>query len=221
MITSRFSDIVSGLDKYTFHILGCGAIGSSAALQLARTGAENFCLYDFDKVETENIGVSQYYDNDVNKYKVDALKSHILNINNHAIVNAYCEKFTEYKPEMQTNIIILGFDSMIHRLEAVEVICKADKDFKPSLLIDGRMGAEHYQQYIFNQPTLNEYRKTWYSDEEGSPEPCNAKATSYCSNMSGSFIVNAVRKLLTSQPYHKELSFHFPTMNLDKSKMIA
>ena len=56
----------------------------------------------------------------------------------------------------------------------------------------------------------------WYSDEEGSVEPCNMKATSYCSNMSGSFIANAVRKIVKSMPYEEFLSFHFPTMTIDK-----
>ena len=72
---------------------------------------------------------------------------------------------------------------------------------KVKLLIDGRMGAEHYQQYTLRKPTIREYKGTWYSDEKGSTEPCNAKATSYCSNMAGSFITNAIwtdiGKLLT------------------------
>ena len=69
------------------------------------------------------------------------------------------------------------------------------------------MGAEHYQQYILRKPTLKEYLKTWYPDTDSDPEPCTMKATSYCSNMSGSFIVNAVRKLITNQPYDKKFSF--------------
>ena len=157
MINTRSSDLVNNLDEFVFHILGCGAIGSSAALQIARMGATNFCLYDMDKVEEENIGVSQYTYNDLGKPKVDA----------------------------------------------------------------GRMGAEHYQQYIFDSPTVNKYKKTWYSDEQGSPEPCSAKATSYCSNLSGSFIANTVRKLVTNQPYNKEFSFNFPNMLLEKSVMLS
>ena len=83
------------------------------------------------------------------------------------------------------------------------------------------MGAEHYQQYIYDNITMAKYEKNWYSDEDSDQEPCTRKATSYCSNMSGSFIVNTVRKLVTKQPYHKELSFHFPTMLIEKSKMIS
>jgi len=103
---------------------------------------------------------------------------------------------------------------MQSRLEAMQNICKYGP--KPSLVVDGRMGAEQFQQYMFSNPTLSEYKKNWYSDDNGDPEPCTAKATSYCSNMSGSFIVNSVRKFITNQPYDKELLFNFPNMMLVK-----
>jgi hypothetical protein len=71
-----------------------------------------------------------------------------------------------------------------------------------------------WEQYVIAKPTVKKYMKIWYSDEDGSVEPCNAKATSYCSNMSGSFIANTVRKLLTEQPCPALIDFHFPTMML-------
>ena len=48
----RSQDIadISGIE---FHIVGCGAIGSSVATQLARLGGNKFYLYDFDKVGIE------------------------------------------------------------------------------------------------------------------------------------------------------------------------
>ena len=223
MIITRFKDIVNNMHEYTFHILGCGAIGSSVATQLVRSGAESFVLYDMDRVDVENIGVSQYLEEDIGKDKVMALCEQLKSINLNANVATYYGRFdyNSYSPSLQNkDIVILGFDSMSSRLEAVEIVCK-DKAIKPLYIIDGRMGAEHYQQYTLKRPTVREYKSVWYSDEDGSTEPCNAKATSYCSNMSGSFIVNTIRKLITKQPYHKELSFHFPTMSLDKSRMIA
>ena len=211
LTTLRFEDIVSNMDEYTFHMLGCGAIGSSAATQLARTGASKFCLYDMDKVEEHNIGVSQYTFNDIGKTKVDALDEHILSINPDARVYKFNESFSEYYHQQDNDIVILGFDSMKSRMDAVEAICKGPK---PLIIIDGRMGAEHYQQYVIKNPTVKKYEKVWYPDSDGDPEPCTAKATSYCASMSGSFIVNSVRKLITDQPYDKEFSFNFPTMML-------
>tara|TARA_R100001082_G_scaffold110744_1_gene91579 strand:- start:285 stop:944 length:660 start_codon:yes stop_codon:yes gene_type:complete len=219
MINTRSSELVNNLEEYTFHILGCGAIGSSAALQIARMGATQFCLYDMDKVEEVNIGVSQYVYNDIDKPKVDALSDHLRALGVFE-VGTYFERFSEFYPQGNKDIAILGFDSMSSRLQAVEALFSIP-GVKPLYIIDGRMGAEHYQQYIFDKPTVNKYKKTWYSDENGSPEPCNAKATSYCSNLSGSMIANAIRKLVMKQPFNRSFSFNFPTMLLDKSGMVS
>jgi len=211
MINERSEGIVNNLDAYCFHILGCGAIGSSAAMQLARMGANEIVLYDFDNVEIENVGVSQYFQSDIGEYKVDALKNHIKAVDNDIRVVTHARRFDEWNSTPKGDIVILGFDSMASRLEAVTIISNSDKFHQPDLLIDGRMGAEHYQQYLFIRPTLKSYLKSWYSDEEGDQEPCNAKATSYCSNMSGSFITNTIRKFAMEQPLDLELSFNFPT----------
>ena len=214
MITTRFQDIVSNLHEFTYHILGCWAIGSSTAIQLARMGGEKFVLYDMDKVESVNIGCSQYIGTDIGLNKVDALDQHIHSINIDVNVIKINGLFEEFWYTNENDIAILGFDSMGARLNAVQIMCKTKQ--KPILIIDGRMGAEQFQQYVIKNPTVDKYKKTWYSDEEGSPEPCTSKATSYCSNMSGSFIVNAIRKYATNQPYDKEIIFNFPTMFLGK-----
>jgi molybdopterin/thiamine biosynthesis adenylyltransferase len=215
MINIRSSAIVNNLPEHSFHILGCGAIGSSTAIQLRRMGAVDFFLYDLDKVAIENIGVSQYNMSDIRKYKTEALKKHLLSLGGNPYIEVHTGLFNELAYQDRKDIVILGFDSMASRLDAVQKICKY-KEQQPFAIIDGRMGAEHYQQYVLKYPTIPQYNLTWYPDEEGSPEPCNAKATSYCSNMSGSFIANAVRKIITKQPYDKFLSFHFPSMTMEK-----
>jgi len=214
-ITARHEGLFEGTENYTFHILGCGAIGSSAALQLARMGAAYFHLYDRDKVEDVNIGVSQYMQQDLGNAKVDALKGHLLGVNPEVIVDVHDGDFGVFYFQDHNDIVILGFDSMSARMEAMVTIC-SNPTTRPKCVIDGRMGAEHYQQYILPKPTLDQYVKVWYSDELGDEEPCNAKATSYCSNMSGSFIANSVRKFITDSPLNGNFSFHFPTMMLNK-----
>ena len=212
-ITTRFSEIVNNFSECVYHILGCGAIGSAAAMQLVRMGAEEFLLYDFDRVSEENIGVSQYTIHDIHLPKVKALSSHMKAINPKANITAMANRFDVFEyTGKEKNVMILAFDSMDSRRDAVEKALKTKH--KPWLLIDGRMGAEHYQQYTLLNPELRDYMKTWYTDADGSPEPCNAKATAYCSNMSGSFIANQVRKALTDTPIDKEFFFNFPTLTL-------
>ena len=213
--TSRFEDIFNNFDNFHFHILGCGAIGSSAAIQIARSGGEKFTLYDNDKVSQENIGVSQYGFSDIGKHKVDALENYLNEICDNPIVINEKDRFidsSQYTPH-GNDVIVLGFDNMSSRLQAVEIACSV-KRLKPLMLIDGRMGAQTYQQYAFKKPSLNKYIKCWYDDDSASTEPCTAKATSYCSNMAGSFITNSISKMANNHMYEKEILFHFPSMTL-------
>ena len=215
-INMRSRGLVDNLSQFNYHILGCGAIGSAAAIQLCRMGAENFCLYDNDEVDTGNVGVSQYTIYDVGHPKVDMLSGKLKEINESVEIVCEDRLFDNYVYMDNNDIIVLGFDSMKSRMDAVKALTKW-KFSKPYALIDGRMGAEHYQQYVILKPTLEKYKQVWYPDDEGSEEPCNMKATSYCSNMSGSFIANAVRKIAKEQPYEEFVSFHFPTMSIEKT----
>jgi len=213
-LSSRYSKLMNNFHEYSFHILGCGAIGSSAAMQLARSGATTFFLYDMDKVEELNIGVSQYDIRHVGIQKVKALGYILEDINPNCKIECIDGEFKEYYYNGNKDIAILAFDTMNVRMEAVKILCASKQ--KPICIIDGRMGAEHYQQYIIPKPDVNKYEKIWYSDDDMSTDPCNAKATSYCSNMSGSFIANAVRKFVTGQPFNGNFSFNFPTMMMSK-----
>lgn len=62
-------------------ILGCGSVGSLVALQLAKSGVGNFLLVDNDIVEYHNLCRHQCGISDVGRYKTEALKERILNIN--------------------------------------------------------------------------------------------------------------------------------------------
>ena len=217
MINLRSQDIANFKDV-EFHIVGCGAIGSSVAMQLTRLGGNNFYLYDFDKVEVQNIGVSQYVDEDIGKPKIRALIDHMVKINPNISVEGNLGRFKYYRGT-KDGILILGLDSMDARKEIVKIL--SEHPDKPKTVIDGRMGAEHYQQYIYNNITMAKYEKNWYSDEDSDQEPCTRKATSYCSNMSGSFIANSTKNIVMKQPYFKEITFNFSTLILDKKKLVS
>ena len=217
MINTRSQDIAD-ISGVKFHIVGCGAIGSSVAMQLVRLGGDNFILYDFDKVEIPNVGVSQYDELDVGMSKVGALTNHMKRVNVMIKVERHENKFQTYNGGKE-DILILGLDSMSARMDIVKLLAQCP--FKPAFVIDGRMGAEQYQQYIYDNITVKKYEKDWYSDENSDPEPCTRKATSYCSNMSGSFISNSIKNLVMKQPYFKEIIFNFSTLILDKKKLVS
>jgi len=88
-VFSRNSGIIENgalLDS-TAIISGCGSVGSLVALELARAGVGRFLLIDNDVLAYQNICRHQCGISDVGKYKVDALRDRISNVNPKAHVH--------------------------------------------------------------------------------------------------------------------------------------
>lgn len=68
------------LDK-TAIISGCGSVGSLVAVELARAGVGNFVLVDNDTIAYHNLCRHQCGIQDVGKFKVDAVRERVLQVN--------------------------------------------------------------------------------------------------------------------------------------------
>lgn len=67
--------------KERLHIIGCGAIGSTVAENLARFGLTKLTLYDFDNVEPHNIANQMFTHEDIGKKKIEAVADYLVKIN--------------------------------------------------------------------------------------------------------------------------------------------
>lgn len=65
------------LEKASVSILGCGGLGSTIAMTLARCGLGKLYIYDFDKVELSNLNRQNYDQADLGKSKVLQTKKKI------------------------------------------------------------------------------------------------------------------------------------------------
>ncbi|GAA5818506.1 MAG: sulfur carrier protein ThiS adenylyltransferase ThiF [Methanobrevibacter sp. CfCl-M3] len=82
MVSARSSPGVYGAIKNSnVAIAGLGGLGSNVAIMLSRIGVGNLLLVDFDIVEPSNLNRQQYLIKDLGKYKTDALKDTISQIN--------------------------------------------------------------------------------------------------------------------------------------------
>jgi len=85
----------------TVGIAGCGGLGSNCAIALARIGIGKLIIADFDIVSASNLNRQYYFLDQLNQFKVDALKYNISKINTDTIVENHCVKLT---PEIITKI---------------------------------------------------------------------------------------------------------------------
>jgi molybdopterin/thiamine biosynthesis adenylyltransferase len=178
-------------------IIGAGAIGGATALTLAKMGFNDITVYDFDKIEVENINCQFYRFSDIGKLKVEALQE---------IVKDFTGVEIEVRPEryakgmMSKGIVISAVDSM----EVRRMIWENHKQFAIStrLIIDPRMGAETGLCYAM-RPTdpkdIKSYEKTLYSDDNAVQERCTAKATMYTALAISAHVAKIVKDFLCTE----------------------
>jgi len=103
------------LGSSTVCIVGCGALGSSSAEILARSGVKKLILIDFDLVELSNLQRQTLYGEiDISKSKVESLKKYLKKINSNVEIQTHSEKIGN------TNLDLLNSDLIIDGLDNFE-----------------------------------------------------------------------------------------------------
>lgn len=204
------------LRKEEINIIGCGAIGSNIALQLAKLGVEKLTLWDFDIVDEHNI-TNQIYDySDVKMLKIDALEKH-LKLQNPEIKVI---KYKKYTNQPLKGIIFSCVDSIkIRRLIAQNNIF----NLNIKLLIDGRIGLTEGQVYCVDwtkQDNIEEYLKTTdFKDNEVSTpvSPCGTTlSVSPSVLVTISYMLSCIIKFAKKEPIPKIIlldAFKFKTIS--------
>lgn len=130
MVARHTPNIHSSLKNGKVVVLGLGGLGSNIAISLARIGVGHLILVDFDVVEPSNLNRQQYFISDIGKYKTDALKSHIKNINpfikidtvNKIIDSSNVNEFDD------VDIIMEAFDNPRYKAEIASFVLKNMKN---------------------------------------------------------------------------------------------
>ena len=65
---------------------------------LARIGVGHLHLIDFDRVDVTNLNRQQYFMRQIGRYKTDALKEELLEINPYLDIRTDCVRVTEENP---------------------------------------------------------------------------------------------------------------------------
>ncbi len=111
-------------------IAGCGGLGSNCANSLIRSGFKKLILVDFDKVELSNLNRQFYFQNQIGKDKVEALKNNLLKINPDAQITSICQRLEKnnildiFKP---CRVIVEAFDKAEYKSLIVETLLATDK----------------------------------------------------------------------------------------------
>lgn len=152
--------------KERLHIIGCGAIGSTLAENLARFGLTKITLYDFDVVEAHNVANQMFSQEDIGKTKVQAVAEMITKINPEIADDL---KIAEngYTGQKLSGYVFLCVDNIDLRRQIAEA-CKGNPYVKA--MFDFRMrltDAQHYAADWSDQQMVENFlRSMAFSHEE-------------------------------------------------------
>lgn len=160
----RIGDVFSASRiKENVVIIGCGALGSAVALQLAKLGVP-LTLIDGDEVEPHNIPNQLIYGvNDVGRNKARLLCEKLRELtgsNEHQSRSS----FVTERDRLTQRIVFACVDSMAARSMIFDSL--SDNN---GLFFDGRIGAFDYQSYAVQRADLEQmqlYQESIYPDDE-------------------------------------------------------
>ena len=183
-------------------IIGVGAVGRQAALQLAAIGVGHLHLVDFDTVEVENLAPQGYWETDLGLAKVTATAEACLKLNSGLAVEAVDQRFRRSMDVGQA--VFCCVDS----IGARRLIWEAVKDHV-SFFVDTRMSAEVVRVLTASDAAgRSHYPGTLFAPEEAHSGACTAKSTIYTANIAAGLAVGEFTKWLRGLPVDPDLTLN-------------
>lgn len=196
------------------HVIGCGAIGSTIAVQLARLGVTNIHLWDMDIVESTNIANQQFFDEHVGVEKTSALGNIMRMINPVGLKgNNSLVMHDKYTNEQLKGIVFIAVDKIQVRKD---IITNNRYNFNVKGFIDVRMGltdAQLYSAYNMSQLSVDNLLKSmdFTQEEADKATPVSACGTTLSviptvQIISAYAVANYINFSLTDQPTYKMIN---------------
>jgi hypothetical protein len=194
-------------------VIGAGAIGSAAAVTLAKMGASNITVWDDDILNEHNIPNQLCKSDSVGRSKVDALAELV----NELTGTVIAIDPRRYVGQSLEGVVIVTVDNMTARQSVWK---RVKMNAKVSLLIDARMGAEFARIYTISPTNPDQcifYQENLHNHQEAERLPCSARSIIYCPTIVAGLITLQVKKYATYQPSSREILFDLPNLLLQRS----
>ena len=125
MDKKKYEEIREKLQESSVGIAGLGGLGSNAAVSLARAGVGRLVLVDFDKVEESNLSRQYYFQDQVGRFKTEAIKENIERINPRVMVeifNCKLEKGSMERLFKDVDVVIEALDDAEMKTAFIEEV---------------------------------------------------------------------------------------------------
>jgi sulfur carrier protein ThiS adenylyltransferase len=207
---ARQKDLVppQRLAECSVTVIGCGAVGRQAALQLAALGTPHLLLVDFDIVEVANLAPQGFLASDLSRSKVEAVAEQCRAINPAIRVDVYTNRFNRSVP--RTEVVFCCVDSISTRKLIFEQVRNAT-----SFFVDSRMSAEVVRVLTVDGDAVGEYYlRACFGQDQAFTGACTAKSTIYTANIAAGLMITQFTRWLRRLPTDRDVQLNLLTMEL-------
>ena len=214
-IHSRGAGIVDPvlLREFAVHIVGVGAIGSTACRVLSQLGFTRFYLYDGDTVQPENLGVQFYRQVDVGRPKVEACRDVMASFLPHLDFEVHA---SHYAGEDLDGIVVVGVDSMQARARVWKSL-QARSAGKVSLYVDGRTAGEEVHVYAIRPSHPDDimfYEESIVPDEKTTHMPCGQQGAPHAQAVIAGIMGTQIVRWFRSEVFHSLVCMNLRMMHV-------
>lgn len=153
-------------------VIGAGATGSRIAYELIKLGIPELTVWDYDKIESHNIGNQLFDETDIGKYKADVVAE--IGARNDCKIIPNIKAITA--DDVPSDIVFMCADDMTIRQELLK---KWLRSATTKLIIETRMSFDEVRVYSLSK--MADY-KSWlkvssYTNEQSEESVCGAKSS--------------------------------------------
>lgn len=214
---SRYSGILAQelLVKQRVQIIGCGAIGSQIARQLATMGIGWIDLWDDDRITPTNLGTQGWSADSLDEYKTFELSRILRNLNPQCRVTTH---ETRWAARDWDNANPFSVFVALDNLEGRHEVAKAYAASAVSpIVVDSRMGA--LSMRIICPESAKHYAATIPTAKQVHEGPCTERATFFCASIAAGLAVATYAQCLRSgAPIERDFMVNLSSMEMFRSE---
>lgn len=164
-------DIDRKLSESSVGIAGAGGLGSNVAMALARAGVGHLLIVDFDRVEESNLNRQYFFRDQIDEFKVEALRENI----ERAVTTCHVEIFhgklkkgSMHEPFREVDVVVEALDAAGTKADLIEDVITnlPGKPVVGASGVAGFGGSERVKLERFGDLYLVQDHKARSSDED-------------------------------------------------------
>lgn len=198
------------LAQVTCTVIGVGAIGRQAALQLAAIGARQIQLIDFDRVDPLNVTTQGFLAEQIGQAKVDAVTHTMMGLDDTIRVSTMTDRYRA------KHAIGQAVFCCVDAISARSTIWRSAKHHC-KFWADGRMLGEVIRILAVDRASLHEaYSQSLFPQAAAQPGACTSRSTIYAASIAAGMMVHQFTRWLREIPVDADL-----TVNLLAGEMVV